>query len=69
MSENNNKIRWGRRLAVGLLALAHIDFFFFYGITKDVLEWSYKYALLVFGVALFVGGYLTATDMVNRLKK
>lgn len=68
MNEKNNK-RWGRRLVVGLLALAHVDFFFFYGVAKGCLEWSYKYALLAVGIALFVGGFLTVTDFINGWKK
>lgn len=60
-----NQKRWGRRLAVGLIALAHVDLFFFIGLSKDCLEWGYKYALLAVGIALFVGGFLTVTDFMK----
>jgi len=69
MPENNDKKRWGRRLFVGLLAFAHIDVFYFHGATKGILEHSYKWALLAVGIALFIGGYLTATDIMDRYKK
>jgi len=69
MIELNNGKRWGRRLAVGLLAFVHVDFFYFHGVAHNVLEWSYKWAMLAVGIALFVGGYLTITDFIKHYKQ
>ena len=67
--QNNGKRRWGRRLGLGIAALVHIDFFYFMAITRNVdIDWFQIPATIVLGICLFVGGYLTATDLWGKVK-
>lgn len=64
MPENNQKKRWGRRLGLGIAALVHFNVFYAVAVLKGLdLSWVEKPAMFVFGICVFVGGYLTATDI------
>jgi len=69
MAVNNGKKKWGRRLGVGIIAIVHADFFYIYGTISDSLEWSYKWSLLIMGIAGFIGGFLTFTDLMNKYRE
>ena len=70
MTENNNKKRWGRRLGLGIVAILHADVFYGIAVWRGLdIAWFKDPALFVFGIVLFVGGFLTATDIVNKWKQ
>ena len=70
MAENNEKKRWGRRLGVGIAALVHVDVFYMIAVAKGLtIEWFQKPAVIILGICLFIVGFLTATDLMNRWKK
>ena len=67
MEENNGKKRWGRRLGLGIAALIHFDAFYAVAVLKGLdLSWVEKPAIFIFGLVAFIGGYLTATDILKK---
>ena len=69
MAENNNK-RWGRRLGIGIISIVHVDIFYAIAVWRGLdIEWFQKPAAVILGICLFIGGFLTATDLMNRWKK
>ncbi len=65
-----NKKWHSRRLIVGGTAWVSITFAFVYCINKGVdIGWFNAYTWATTVLALFIGGYLTATDMINKWKK
>lgn len=68
--EVSEKKRWGRRLGVGLISIAHVDVFYGIAVAKGLsIEWFQTPAVIILGICLFIGGFLTATDLMNRWKK
>lgn len=68
VNEKNKKWR-SRRLIIGLVWATALNFAFFWSIAKGVdIEWFKAYiGYWTMGV-MFFGGYLTATDMINKWK-
>lgn len=71
MSENNNeKKRFGRRAACGFTTVALITGAFYVCVFKGVdLSWFVEYSKVMVYVLGFVVGGLTATDIVQGLRK
>jgi len=67
MTENNNGKKFSRRLGLGIAALVHLDVFYAVAIIKGLdLSWVDKPAMFALGICLFVGGFLTATDLWKK---
>lgn len=67
MPENNDKKRFGRRLGLGIAAIIHADMFYFIAVYKGLdLSWFDKPSMVILGICLFVGGFLTATDLWKK---
>ena len=67
MPEENNGKKFSRRLGLGIAAMVHVDIFYAIAVWKGLdLSWFEKPAMLVLGICLFVGGFLTATDLWKK---
>lgn len=70
MEKPTEKKRWGRRLGLGIIAYLSITAALYFLVTRGAdIEWFKIYSGYVTLLALFTGGYLTATDIADRWKK
>ena len=69
MNENNNKKSW-RRLTIGAIwGIGFLGGFFYLAATGKNLEMIQLYVFVWTAGCLFFGGYITATDILERIKK
>jgi len=64
--ETNNKER-NRRLKLGVLGLVLVVFAYALAkITNDMSGDWWRFSLLTLGIVLFIGGYITVTDVLGK---
>jgi len=69
MNENNEKKSW-RRLAIGFIwYLSFMGGFFYLATHGHPIELIQLFVFVLTLGSLFFGGFITATDILDRLKK